>query len=917
MRGSPTETTGAVGATEVMAAFQRLGWGVAATDVQHDLGTDLIVQARDGRMFDQGDFMGVQVKGGPSWFTDPAADQGWWFYESGRDHLDAWVAHGLPHLLVLHNLETRTSYWVHVTPEAIVTTGKGAKILVPANNTIDEDHLNELLAVAASPRPKNVLEGSSWSGAASLPPRHRLRHALIVPRLIAPHPNIGYEQPIGPEQALGLLVQARVHAYEQFASQHKSVPALTEAATSKDWRWRFVARVGHHLMTGETEELSTAVDGAPDEACRVAAIVVTAAGLIEVGRANEALDLLTAELARDKAEPVDHAWLTIQRVRAYAELGDLEQARFDADTVQRIRISHPGDVTATAIAGVGASVLFDTADLGTWDLKGLITGLDTAVGWWRSQTRASALSHLTDRLFRRWAHDTSHVIGGGDRVHNELLSTAITASYLGDQSAWRHGISLLGKATLLLRGRDADPDEVAGTLQMLREAGDASTLKHAIRRLHLDGPASAVTRVAATMSLEAGTRTTTEGNLAILRYGGDLLEAESADAAVVWLLSRTEEGQQYVEALAAVLPAASPSTWRTVLDHVLALSAVPDDISAPSWARVVAKLPEQVWTEGDACLAGERSSRHALPLRRQFEAQAVAHNPSLRTRLLDEAEAGSLSALAALGDVHHIPSASVHKLISRLNSQIEEKIKQAESGVMSMRSYDAAEMLVFLNLHYPHFAKWDSFARLIQHPGVPGSDKQRALQRIVQGANQLTEEAKRVLTPAVQITASLTESKQGIFATFYPSSSGAASELLLLLRPPESADLDTLLKMLAGQPQDRQWAARVAGQLTTTSQSETAGILISLASDEHPSVRSTAAAQLAYLVGEGIAGPAMSRAFERCLDDPGVSVPNAIAHALATFSQENEVAYRVLSRLRDHPSAQVRAVCRQAQSHLT
>ncbi|GAA2205517.1 hypothetical protein GCM10009850_009750 [Nonomuraea monospora] len=50
MRGSPTEKTGALGATEVMAAFQRLGWGVAATDVQHDLGTDLIVQARDGRM---------------------------------------------------------------------------------------------------------------------------------------------------------------------------------------------------------------------------------------------------------------------------------------------------------------------------------------------------------------------------------------------------------------------------------------------------------------------------------------------------------------------------------------------------------------------------------------------------------------------------------------------------------------------------------------------------------------------------------------------------------------------------------------------------------------------------------------------------------------------------------------------------
>lgn len=912
MRGSPTEKTGAVGATEVTAAFQRLGWGVAATDVQHDLGTDLIVQARDGRMFDQGDFMGVQVKGGPTAFAKPA-DQGWWFYENDRDHLDAWVAHGLPHLLVLHNLETRTSYWVHVTHEAIVSTGKGAKILVPAKNTIDEDHLDELLAVAASPRPKNALEGTSWSGATSLPPRHRLRHALIVPRLIAPHPNVGHEHPIGPEQALGLLVQARVQAYERFAARHESVPTLAEATASKDWRWRFVARVGHRLMTGETDGLRTVVDDAPDEACRVAGIVVAAAGLIEAGHAEQALDLLTAELAEDKAEPVDHAWLTIQRARACTELGDIEQARLDADAVQRIRISHPDDVTATAIAGVGASVLFDTADLGTWDLEGLITGLDTAVGWWRSQTRASALAHLTNRLFRRWSRDTSRVIGGGDQAHNELLATAISASYLGDQSAWRNGISLLGKARLLLRGRDADPEEVAGILQMLREAGDASTLEHAIRRLRLDGPASAVTRVAATMDLEAGKRTTTRGNLAILRHGGDLLDAETANTAVLWLLSKIEEGHQYIDALAAVLPAASPGTWRTVLDRVLALPPVPDDVTAPSWARVAAALPDEVWSDDDARLAGERAARHAPPLRRQLEAQAVAHDPSLRVQLLNEAEAGSLSALAALGDVRRIPAASVRTLINQLNIKLEEKIRRADSNGMAVYSYDAADMLAVLNLCHPDLAEWEMFSKLIQHPGVPGTDTQRALQTVAQGVEHLTEDAKRVLEPAIRIAAGLTDSKRNLLAAFYPSSCGAASELLLLLRPPESADLDALLKMLSGQPQDRQWAARIAGRLCTTPETETVGILITLASDEHPGVRATAAAQLAYLVGEGIAGPVALRAFERCLDDPGVSVPNAIARTLVTFSPDNEAARRVLAHLRDHPSAQVRAACRQEQ----
>jgi hypothetical protein len=63
------------------------------------------------------------------------------------------VTHGLRHLLVLHDLETRISYWVHVTAEAIESTGKGAKILVPARQTIDLEHLDDLLAVAASHKP--------------------------------------------------------------------------------------------------------------------------------------------------------------------------------------------------------------------------------------------------------------------------------------------------------------------------------------------------------------------------------------------------------------------------------------------------------------------------------------------------------------------------------------------------------------------------------------------------------------------------------------------------------------------------------------------------------------------------------------------------------------------------------------------
>jgi Domain of unknown function (DUF4365) len=192
VRASQQEQTSGVGVSRVTADFQLIGWA-PVPNAQHDLGTDLLVQARDARGFDRGLPVGVQVKAGPSYFEQPAhagdgSLLGWWHYEPKVDHFEDWVTHGLPHLLVLHNLGTRTSYWVHVTAKAVESTGKGAKILVPVDQTIDRGHLDDLLAVAASHKPVIGLEGTAWAASASnVAPARRLRHALLVPRLVAPH----------------------------------------------------------------------------------------------------------------------------------------------------------------------------------------------------------------------------------------------------------------------------------------------------------------------------------------------------------------------------------------------------------------------------------------------------------------------------------------------------------------------------------------------------------------------------------------------------------------------------------------------------------------------------------------------------------------------------------------------------------
>ena len=171
VRASPQEQAGGAGTSEVAAALQRIGWGPVVPNVQHDLGTDLFAQARDARRFDRGLFVGVQVKAGSSYFQQRARAEdgsllGWWYYEEDADHFDDWVTHGLPHLLVLHDLDSRVSYWVHVTAASVEFTGKGAKILVPVSQTIDQDHLDDLLDVAASHKPVIGLQGTAWAASA-------------------------------------------------------------------------------------------------------------------------------------------------------------------------------------------------------------------------------------------------------------------------------------------------------------------------------------------------------------------------------------------------------------------------------------------------------------------------------------------------------------------------------------------------------------------------------------------------------------------------------------------------------------------------------------------------------------------------------------------------------------------------------
>jgi HEAT repeat protein len=925
--------TGTAGESFVKWTFERLGWGVA-TNSDSDLGTDLFVMARDERLFDLGLVIGVQVKTGPRWFRESARAPegevlGWWFRDDTRVHIDSWLKHGLPHLIVLHDANTQTSYWEHVRDDVVVSAGQGAKILVPRSQTLDDDHRDALLDVAATLRPRVGLEGSAWTGAASLRPRELLRHALVVPRLIAPHPNAGRSRPLTPEQAVALLAQARLRDFESFANAYPEVPSLTEAADSPDWSWRFVSAFGLRLTTGEIADLRGLIESAPTPAAQTAATVVTAAGLVQEARADEALALLRGTLEGDEAEPVDHAWLTMQVARACAELGQVDEARRHTYDIQQIRTTHSDDVTATAIVGVAVTLLFELAAWDEEDLPGLITGMDNAVAWWRIQTVSSGLTALTTRSFKSWARDRSIQFLGGERINNKLVAASLTAGHLGDHSAWRHLSGLVGQANLLAMDRTSDPDSMVARLHGLRLAGQHDALKLTVRRVADDGPATAVTHAAGDVDLEASTRTTVLADLALLRYGGDLLDKETATRTLHWLLATLRDPSPLVartrppgdldntllEAIAAVVPAAPASEQQEVAEFLVTLPGQADQMLATSWARVLHAVPSEVWTRQMAVRLGQNAAEHHRALRLPISGLVSRNDAKVQGQLVQEALAGSREALAALGDVRDLKTDVAAALVKGLVARADQQARDAHGGQHGLGGSNVGRALTVLNVWHPDAADWDALLRLLGDSMVIGKHKREAFQVLTASADKLPGEIMQRLK-TVAVAAAGQKPLGPIFPTKdAEGAAGAATELAIALGTlDEQISAEYLIELLAGSIDDRRWAARVAGR---RAQPEDVGLLTSLIVDPDPAVRSSAASQLARMVAADQGGPLARQGLKVCLLDPGTLVPASVAATLEREPSLNREAIDALTQMITHPSARVRSAAAQGLARST
>ncbi|WP_250850963.1 DUF4365 domain-containing protein [Streptomyces malaysiensis] len=113
----------------------QLGWLFREQETS-DIGIDAHLEVVDdaslipeGAGRGTGRLLAAQIKSGNSQFTSPA-DGGWWFYCDAK-HIEYWVHHSLPVIVMLFNPTSEKIYWQHVNDSTLVPAGRNCKIFIP------------------------------------------------------------------------------------------------------------------------------------------------------------------------------------------------------------------------------------------------------------------------------------------------------------------------------------------------------------------------------------------------------------------------------------------------------------------------------------------------------------------------------------------------------------------------------------------------------------------------------------------------------------------------------------------------------------------------------------------------------------------------------------------------------------------
>jgi hypothetical protein len=918
IRAAETTDTGNLGEAAAVKAFASLDWPATPTTAAQDLGTDLLIAARD-RRFHRGEYLGAQVKSGASNLDSPITDDdgeqvGWWVRVTAK-HASYWIDNALPHVLVLYDHTTDLCHWAHLNKETITSTGKGRKVKVAVAQVVNPEQAENLLVVAATARASVPLEGTAWTGAAPKASTDHLRFALVAPRLMAPHPNSGIG-PATPAEAVALLMQARVNEVWPFGSPHVGVPSRKESATHETWAWRFVAALADWLTTGaapDFEALRREVRSVHERAA-VTAIIGhrhMAAGDPEAARA-----LLQGEIDADEMAPVDHAWLHLQLARAHQELANLDEARRAATLSLAVGATQRHDVTATAIRGVAASILFSVSPLSEHDIASTIRYNDTAVAWWRSQTAYGGTVALVETAFdRAVGHEPSD--HDGVRANNQVFAASVQAGVLGSHGQWRHLSGLLARQEFI-DPQTTNVEALADSLGVLRRAGAERAAGRATWWVATNGPADAVGAATRGINLNRSTSSSIDADLVMLRVAADIVDEATATAAADWLEAamadptrlqtltyrKAYDPQQLIaEHLEGIFQAIPREGAERTVNAIERFGIGFGVLAARYWAGVLTAIPRWAWTaEQVARLTALSSTIDEDELAAAVAFVRQAFDPAARDVLLDLIRADQIWALPYIDDLGVLAPNIIDEVRSICVARVAKDCAAEGTGSLSRGSARPLDGLVALTLAHPTDAAWDVVQRVIADSKMPAWYKQGAIARMANGHERIEGPRRTTLAAAVRAAGQVPPSQHWWGGD--ADMTGEVAYANVVLDDAVGERPSEIGRLAGGKVPHRRWAARLANDA-----GDVASLSI-LATDRSPLVRAEAAYGLARAATDHIDDPWVISTLRRAIGDRGRATGIAVAQVIADATDAAALA-EVRTLLADHPSAEVRRLVRE------
>jgi hypothetical protein len=896
MRASQEERVGASGVSDVMSNLQRIGWG-PVENTRHDLGTDVFSQVRDERRFDLGLFVGFQIKSGAGWFSREERDNnggvvGWWFYESEPKHFEYWTSHTLPHFLVLNDETTRVSYWAHVTPECLVSTGKGMRVLVPSNQRIDIDNLAELIKAASSQRKSYDLSGSAWrAGVGSITPGRRLRYALLAPRLIAPHVNAGYDRLVEAEEAIALIASGRFVDYHRHSERNSKVPSAEGAANHKEWRWRFFSVLWSLSTADDASEPALRrlrIETAPGSSERAAATVLLAAQLGEAEKHDSAIWLTRNELADDRLAPADQAWISVHLANSLLETGEVEEARLVALGVLASVAGPSEDITLAPLQASASWIVFSTADIrqSSANQADLLTVVDNPAAWWRQQNAGYGLANALIKNFRIAVEDTTERWSSEDLARSRLWSASFIAQMAGDYGAYRSHLRQLGTYELS-QGISGETGTIDSGLRNLRASGDLEALKLSIQYLWSHGPSEFLETFGSATTPPSWSHTLARIDLGIWQYAGDCMPEEAADSAVESCLGILNDSAYFIarvqptflvehaviESLTGLVRAASPDVRLRVVRHISSLRDQGDGLTAHMYARLAAKLHSYPPVERSSVAeALTEAAARQTDNRLSAALSELAGTDAAKTRLVQRASDGDDYAIEALGDITLLTVEAARAAIARNASRVREIVAQAAQFSWGFGGMDAGYTLTVLNKNWPADADWEPVHQLLLTPLVSGNDKRGIAEYLTRFYDELPFAVQNRLYTDADGLATQPEMRHHAF----DRGLGAALIALALrsggLTGVRAAEVTS--QALAEGSQSRR---DFVGSLIDLGHTEGALPLVISLGDRDPQLRREAAEGLTRLAALAPPDELTLAALRRAIEDSGALVPMTVA----------------------------------------